>query len=100
MDKINIIQEYLNTNVSKIIIDYLTPLPTLPFLNELLIETNYIYNDIEGWRYYENYVIKYNHIEKFGEPIYPSHSIGYKIFRPFRIWNFLGNWQVGGKIDW
>lgn len=50
-----VLLHYLNKNVSSVIIDYLTPLPELPFLKELEITTRFLYNDLNRCRYYQNY---------------------------------------------
>lgn len=51
---------YFNPNLINIIIDYLTPLPKLPFIDELHYSTSEIRIDLYCWRYYPNYIIKYD----------------------------------------
>lgn len=46
---------FLNKNVSSVIIEYLTPLPELPFRRELEINTRDIHCDLNTCRYYQNY---------------------------------------------
>lgn len=81
----DIIHQYLNLNVSKIIIDYLNPLPDLPFLNELETETILIYNDVMAWRCYQNYAIKYDN------QYFNYHEMGFKAFNSYRIRRYREN---------
>ncbi len=51
---------YLNRNVSSIIINYLTDLPKLPYLDELKYRTQRVYNDVD-WSYRDHYISRYKH---------------------------------------
>lgn len=89
------LQEYLNTNISKVIIDYLKPLPNLPFISELLTKTEEIYIDTLSWRCYNTYVIKFDFEEDESNGNYYVYTIGDKINRSYRIWRFDGdNWGL------
>lgn len=50
-----VLLHYLNKNTTNVIIDYLTPLPELPFLKELVIITRNLYADFNTCKYYQNY---------------------------------------------
>lgn len=51
------INKYVNHNVSNIIINYLKPLPILPYIDELKINTEPLYLDGERYYNYNNYFV-------------------------------------------
>lgn len=75
---INIVQEYISKS--------------LPFTTELLTKTSRILYDITTWRFYENYVIKYDYFDNdsriynIGNIIRNKYTISYiKLFNNWEI---------------
>ncbi len=53
----NLIQIKLNKNTIGLIVDYLTDPPVLPYIKELSIKTQYLFNDFGKCIYYSTFFI-------------------------------------------
>jgi hypothetical protein len=53
----------INKHLTNIIVDYIDF--RLPFINELLYNTNFIINDLQNWRYYDGVLLRVNDGKKY-----------------------------------
>lgn len=72
---------YLIQDVSNVIINYLKPLPLLPFIDELKENTFYLYQDGEKYYNYDNYFIYKSDIKN-------KYPIKYKYANTYNSWYF------------
>lgn len=89
LDTLNDINKHLILDIRKIIIDYLTPFPELPYLSELSLITEHIKTVVNGFRYYNGRYFKYDTF------IYnDSAEIGYTVNKTQKIVKYWDLWYV------
>jgi hypothetical protein len=77
----------MNKHLIKIVNDYIDN--KLPYIDELEKITSIIYRDINDWRYYLNYNIKYH--KSVSSSVY---GVGFRFNYRYRIRNYKQYWYI------